>query len=157
MHMTEKPCPRMLAYRPPRIAAALLVAAASLQYALPLDWLAWRRMPGAGIIIGTLGLLLMLRAWWLFRTANTAICPTGRATSLITTDVYRLTRNPMYLGIVLMLTGVGLYSGGVLYVAAAATFFAIINHAFCPFEEHRLRTVFGEEYVRYAGRVRRWL
>ena len=157
MHMTEKPCPRMLADRPPRIAAALLVAAASLQYALPLDWLAWRRMPGAGIIIGTLGLLLMLRAWWLFRTANTAICPTGRATSLITTDVYRLTRNPMYLGILLMLTAIAVSVGTVPFAAAAAGFFLVINAVFCPYEETKLETTFGDAYVRYRSRVRRWI
>lgn len=157
MNTTNKPCPRMLAYRPPRIAMTLLIIAALLQYSLPLDWLKWRQMPGAGISIGTLGFLLMLRAWWLFKTSNTAICPTTRATSLITTDVYRLTRNPMYLGIVLMLVGVGLYSGGVLYMMAAATYFGIIDHAFCPYEERRLHTIFGEEYVRYARGVRRWL
>ena len=99
----------------------------------------------------------MLRAWWLFRREATAICPTATTTALVTDDVFRLTRNPMYLGIVLMLLGVAFASGGVAFYVAALAFFLIIDSVFCPFEEQKLRRAFGEEYASYATRVRRWL
>ena len=156
MPMYHSACPRILSYRPPRIAATLLAVATLLQVALPYQWLELKASPIAGSAAALLGFLLMLRAWWLFRAARTAVCPTGQAKTLITNDVYGLTRNPMYLGIVVMLAGVGLYTGGVMYFVAAASFFAIVDQAFCPYEEDRLRTSFGNEFTRYEHRVRRW-
>ncbi len=157
MEISEKPCPRVLGYKPPRIAMTLLAVAALLQFAVPAEALAWHALPLPGLIVAAIGFLLMMRAWWLFRVGNTAICPTERASILITDDVYRLTRNPMYLGMVLMLLGTGLFTGGALYYLAAVVFFAIIDHSFCPYEESRLRDAFGDEFVQYAQRVRRWL
>jgi len=50
------------------------------------------------------GFGIMMRAWWLFRQHQTAICPTAETTLLITDDIHAFTRNPMYLGMVLMLS-----------------------------------------------------
>jgi len=99
----------------------------------------------------------MLRGWWLFRRNDTAICPTAAATRLITSDIYRLTRNPMYLGIVLMLLGVAIATGSLPCHVATLAFFLVIDFVFCPFEEARLDELFGADYVRYRRAVRRWL
>ncbi len=88
---------------------------------------------------------------------GTAICPTAHTSLLITDDVFRLTRNPMYLGIVLMLLGAALGSGGLFTYLAALTFFLIIDAVFCPYEEHKLSQSFGEDFADYRHRVRRWL
>jgi len=157
MQTYEHACPRILTFRPPRIAMTLLLLATVLQMTLPLHWLQLRSLPVPGISIGSLGFLLMIRAWWLFRVENTAICPTADTTTLITTDVYKLTRNPMYLGIVLIILGVALATGSVLHYAAASTFFAIIDHSFCPYEEQKLRGEFADDFALYTERVRRWL
>ena len=153
------PCPRMLTYRPPRIALTLLVAAGALQLATPTSW-TWPQLPSSlagGSVLAASGFLIMLRAWWLFRIHSTAICPTAVTTTLIADDIYRLTRNPMYLGIVLMLLGTALISGGLFFYLAALTFFLIINFVFCPYEEAKLIGLFGEEFARYRRCVRRWL
>jgi protein-S-isoprenylcysteine O-methyltransferase Ste14 len=110
---------------------------------------------GAGLAI--LGFLIMLRAWWLFREARTAICPTAPTTQLITHDVYRVTRNPMYFGILLMLLGLAVATAGVFFYVAAVCFFLIIDSVFCPYEEQQLEAVFGETFERYRQHVRRWL
>lgn len=157
MEFAEERCLRILTYKPPRIAMSLLASAALIQSLLPDSWLQMQSFPVAGVVIATLGFLLMIRAWWLFRIAATAICPRAETTSLIRHDVYRLTRNPMYLGIVMMLLGAAVVTGGALYFAAAVTFFAIIDHSFCPYEEDKLCSVFGDEYVSYSRTVRRWL
>ncbi len=157
MHERTPPCPRMLRYRPPRIAMSLLLFAAAMQLLLPPALGKLPPSPSAGVLIVLLGSGIMLRAWWLFRVAQTAICPTATSTALITADVYRLTRNPMYLGIVLMLLGIAVATGGVLFYVAALMFFFIIDSAFCRHEEVQLRETFGNEYVRYCERVRRWL
>jgi len=149
----------MLTYRPPRIAFALLATAGVLQLAAPTAW-AWPHLPsspGGGAILAVLGFLVMLRAWWLFRVHKTAICPTARTTTLITGDIYGLTRNPMYLGMVLMLLGIAIGSGGLFFYLAALTFGLIINIVFCPYEESKLAHAYGAEFTRYRDTVRRWL
>ena len=157
MNKLASACPRILQYRPPRIAMTLLAVASMLQLALPDTWPAIATVPLGGGAIGVLGFGIMLRAWWLFRTHRTAICPTAETTTLITGDVYRLTRNPMYLGVVLMLLGVAIGTGGLPFYIAALTFFLIIEFAFCPYEEAKLEQCYGAEYVAYRQRVRRWL
>lgn len=157
MYDRKEACPRMLRYKPPRIAMALLVFATALQLLIPV---AWTTVPGSlagGVLLAALGFGIMLRAWWLFREYQTAICPTAETTSLLTHDVYALTRNPMYLGIVLMLLGLAITAGWVLLYAAALAFFLIVDYVFCPYEEARLGRKFGNAFSRYRERVRRWL
>jgi len=136
---------------------SLLVIATALQLMLPVDWPRLATLPRAAFVAAALGFTIMIRAWWLFRLRKTAICPTAESTTLITSDIYRLTRNPMYLGIVLMLLGVALYTGGVVFYAANIGFFLIINFAFCPYEEEQLRRGFPHDFPAYAARVRRWM
>ena len=157
--MTERfaPCPRMLTYRPPRIALTLLLSAGVLHIATPAIWPDLPASGAAGALVALLGFGIMLRAWWLFRTQETAICPTATTTVLITRDVYRLTRNPMYLGILLMLLGAALATGSLPCYLAALAFFLIIDFVFCPYEESRLATSFGGTYASYRRSVRRWL
>jgi protein-S-isoprenylcysteine O-methyltransferase Ste14 len=140
--------------RPPRIAMSLVAAAAALHLLFPLTVVPPSSV--GGLLVGTAGFSLMMRAWWLFRRAGTAICPTDRASALLTGDVYGFTRNPMYLGMVMILLGFAIGFGTVPFFAAAALLFAILNFVFCPFEENRLHAAFPA-YAAYAARVRRWI
>ena len=145
----------VLTFRPPRIALGLFVAAALIHFLAPL--IVHAQWPVAAVISGATGMFLVLRAWWLFRITGTAICPTATTTTLITGDVYRLTRNPMYLGITLQMLAPALYTGDVLLYAAAIAFLAIIDYHFCPYEERKLAQQYGERWFEYAKRVRRWI
>ena len=129
MRSQHPPCPRMLTYRPPRIAMALLLAAAVLQLATPAFWPVLPALPTGGLAVGV----------------------------LITNDVYGLTRNPMYLGIVMMLLGIALATGSLPCYLASLAFFLIIDAVFCPYEERKLEQAFGAAFKRYRGAVRRWL
>ena len=143
---------RVVALRPPRIAMSLVTAAAILHLLFPRMIL--RPSLAGGVLLGAAGFLIMLRAWWLFRQAQTPICPTGAATTLLTDDVYRFTRNPMYLGMSMMMLACALAVGTLPFYLAAAALFAILNVFFCPYEEERLRAAFPG-YGAYAARVRR--
>jgi len=145
---------RIVGLRPPRIAMSLVAAAAVVHVALPIA--AWRSFPLVAALVAAAGFAIMLRAWWLFRRAATPICPTDEATVLITDDVFALTRNPMYLGIVMMVFAVALGVGTAPFYAAALLLFAILNYGFCPYEERRLAAAF-RHYAAYAARVRRWI
>lgn len=99
----------------------------------------------------------MMRAWWQFRVKKIAICPTDKTDDLITDGIYHLTRNPMYLGITMMLFGLGAWVGTAPFFAAATGFFVVMNGVFCPYEEAKLTVAFGHNYEQYAAHVRRWL
>jgi protein-S-isoprenylcysteine O-methyltransferase Ste14 len=132
----------------------LVAAAAILHLLLPI--MVAPRLESAATVLGMSGFAIMLRAWWLFRESTTPICPTANATTLITRDIYAFTRNPMYLGMLLMLIAVALFVGSAGFYAAAAIYFVILNFVFCPFEEQRLRAAFAD-YATYESRVRRWI
>jgi protein-S-isoprenylcysteine O-methyltransferase Ste14 len=135
----------------------MLLAAGGLHLLLPQAWTTAGSLPAAGALLASFGFLVMLRAWWLFRRFETAICPNAETTTLITTDVYRFTRNPMYVGIVLMLLGIAVGTGGLFFYVAALAYFLTIDYAFCPYEEEKLDRTFGPAFREYRQQVRRWL
>lgn len=143
--------------RPPRIAMALTLIAAALHWSLNIweglrfSWL-W-----AGVILALAGFSLMMWSWGLFKKRNIAICPKAKVTSLITNGPYRFTRNPMYLGFVLILAGLALSVGTPPFYLSAIVYFMILNCVFCPYEENKLVNSFGTEYEQYSNRVRRWI
>lgn len=146
---------RLLRLRPPRIAMSLVLGAVAVHFLGSLQ--VHPALPIAGLAIGSAGFLVMIRAWWLFRVADTAICPTAATSSLVTDDVFSVSRNPMYLGMILMLAAIALAIGSAPFYVALAAFGVTIDRAFCPFEEQKLRVEFGDTYAAYVKRVRRWL
>jgi protein-S-isoprenylcysteine O-methyltransferase Ste14 len=99
----------------------------------------------------------MMIAWAQFRQQQVAICPTEPTAKLITSGAYRFTRNPMYFGVMMMLGGLAFWFGTLPFVLAALAFFLVINLVFCPYEEQKLATNFGDDYRDYCQRVSRWL
>lgn len=148
---------RFLEYRPPRIAMALIMAATAGHFLLPLRPVYLYSSTIVAISIGLGGFIVMMWAWWQFKEQEVAICPTDATDHLITDGIYRFTRNPMYLGMIMMLFGIAVFLGSLPFYLAAAAYFAIINWAFCPFEEEKLARAFEQEYQNYRSRVRRWL
>ena len=142
-------------YRPPRIAMSFVLIALAANAFVPLP--VHTSLPFAATLTGAIGFLLMLRAWWLFRLVNTAVCPTESATTLVTHGVFAITRNPMYLGIFLMLLGLAMATGSAPFYVAAAGYGVVMDRAFCPYEERKSAAEFGDEYLDYARKVRRWL
>lgn len=146
---------RLIEHRPPRIAMGfvLIAIAAHVLAPLPLH----PALPATAIITAAAGFLIMIRAWWLFRIAATAICPTATSTSLLTHDIYSVSRNPMYLGIILMLAALALALGTAPFYLAVTGFAIVMNQVFCPYEERKALAEFGDRYQAYAQSVRRWL
>ena len=130
----------------------LRLAVPSARLALPWPWL-WPVICVAG------GFVVASMAMRLFRGAETTIDPLKpeRASSLVEDGVYRYTRNPMYLGLTLVLLGWCLWLGNFVSLAAVALFVAFIDRFQIRPEERALRASMGEAYEAYCGRVRRWL
>lgn len=79
------------------------------------------------------------------------------AEELVTTGIFNHCRNPLYLGNILMLLGVGILSNSLLYVAAVIPVFLLIYQSIVLAEENFLRKKFGTQFENYCKRVNRWL
>jgi protein-S-isoprenylcysteine O-methyltransferase Ste14 len=94
-----------------------------------------------------------------FRRAKTTTNPTkpGAASSLVSSGPYRLTRNPMYVGLVLVLVAWAIFLWSAWSLAGPLVFAAYIRRFQIAPEERVLSALFGKEYHEYQGAVRRWL
>lgn len=110
-----------------------------------------------GIVGIVLGFGVIFWARTLFRRAQTPLRPGERATALVTSGPYRLSRNPMYAGVVVMLLGIALCVGSLPMLIPPIGFFALMSLVFIPSEEQRLRETFGDSYITYTMKVRRWI
>jgi len=110
-------------------------------------------------LLVAMGVLCSLSGALSFRRARTTIDPTKphEASTLVCTGIYRLTRNPMYLGLVLVLTAWALYLNSLEALLGVLGFMLYIHGFQILPEERALFRVFGDEYRQYQSRVRRWL
>jgi protein-S-isoprenylcysteine O-methyltransferase Ste14 len=113
------------------------------------------RAAGLGGI--ALGLALCALAAWQFRRAQTALEPWKPASTLVTGGIFRLSRNPIYLGFLIILAALGLYRDSPWIVGMALPLWAVLRVGVVAREEVYLARRFGAEYRAYCGRVRRWL
>jgi protein-S-isoprenylcysteine O-methyltransferase Ste14 len=109
-----------------------------------------------GALLVAAGLALAISAAVEFRRARTTIIPHEEPSAIVTSGVYRLSRNPIYLGDALILTGLGLRWDSVLALVLVPVFVAVITARFIGPEEGRLKARFEAEYAAWAARVRRW-
>ena len=111
---------------------------------------------GGGLLI-VIGLVLLVVSNGLFTRAGTDVIPFRNVTALVTTGVYRYSRNPMYLGMAAVLLGCAITVGATTALPITPVFMVIIEWRFIRPEEAMLRGLFPEEYPAYCERVRRWL
>lgn len=112
---------------------------------------------GYALIAG--GLAIDLVSIVAFRKARTTVTPLApeKASSLVIDGLYRFTRNPMYLGMLLILTGIAVLLGSPINIAILGVFIAYITAFQIKPEETLLEQNFGEAYRHYKQSVRRWL
>lgn len=106
----------------------------------------------AGIGFDFVGVVTFMRA----RTTINPLRP-QKAAVLVTRGIYRITRNPMYVGVALLLVAWAIYWGSLWGFLGPVFFVLYMNRFQIGPEERVLKDIFGEEYSAYATRVRRWL
>ena len=111
------------------------------------------------MLLMTMGCIPFANAVFLFITARTTINPTqpDTSSSLVTHGIYRFTRNPMYLGLLLWLMSWGIYLEDLVAISGPLFFYWHINRHQIPFEETALKDHFGTTYKMYCRKTRRWL
>jgi protein-S-isoprenylcysteine O-methyltransferase Ste14 len=110
-----------------------------------------------GFIVIVAGFVLAVWALLVFKDKGTPHHPFATPKALVTTGPFRFSRSPMYLGVTGVLAGIAIYVGSLLMFLAPLAFLATMNAAFVPREEATLERLFGEDYLDYRNRVRRWL
>ena len=110
-----------------------------------------------GIALLIAGLVLDVWAAGLFSRAGTPVKPLQPSSALVTRGPFRLSRNPMYLGMVIALLRLGLLLGSLTPFAVVPAFALLIEHLFIRREEAMLESSFGAAYAEYKTTVRRWI
>jgi protein-S-isoprenylcysteine O-methyltransferase Ste14 len=134
-----------------------LLAMFLLDHWLPITWLLPAPFHWLGLIVLLPGIIILLQSGASFLKAKTGLLPFSEATTLVTGGMYRFSRNPMYLGMVLFLLGVALCLGSLSALIPVAVYAWIIDRQFIRNEEIFLTGIFGDEFREYMKRVRRWI
>jgi protein-S-isoprenylcysteine O-methyltransferase Ste14 len=134
-----------------------IVAMAAIHWLVPvgrfLSW-PWRWI---GVLPILLGLGVATVAERQFKRAGTAVKPFEPSSELVTDGVFRLSRHPMYLGMVLVLLGLGIVLGSAIPFVVVPVFTWSITIRFIGPEENAMTEQFGDAYEAYKSKVRRWL
>lgn len=148
----------MLKLPPPVWALVYLLVAAAISH-----FSGWPRVPGLPIVslaiaLVVLGTALSASSAVMFRRAGTELNPTSETNrKLVTSGPFGFTRNPMYLGLVIVTLGVATWLGAWPMFLVPVAMFATANWVHIPFEEAKMHRQFGRAFDDYVRAVRRWL
>ena len=134
-----------------------------------LMWLVDRQLPGGQIVFGmqlpvavafaVAGVALVVTSMLAFRRASTTVDPfhPDEASNLVVNGVFQFSRNPMYVSLALVLIGWAVWLGSVFNIVVFVFFVSYITIFQIKPEEEALKKVFGESFVQYCSKVRRWI
>jgi protein-S-isoprenylcysteine O-methyltransferase Ste14 len=122
---------------------------------IAISWPSWTRP--LGIILMVLAFSFAGWAVVTFRRHNTVVDPRGKVSTIVTTGPYRVTRNPMYVSLMVLYTG-GILAFHLMWsVILLPAVFLALQYGVIVREERYLQAAFGEPYTVYCRQVRRWL
>jgi protein-S-isoprenylcysteine O-methyltransferase Ste14 len=142
---------------PPTYFFGAILVAALVHFLLPLHQILsfpWRLL---GLIPMTIGFVLNLLADKALKNYQTTVKPFERSSALVTDGIFGITRNPMYLGMVLILFGVALLLGSVSPLVIVMLLAVLLDRIFIAPEEQKLERAFGDRFNVYGRKVRRWV
>jgi len=142
---------------PPVLFLVALLLQVGLHLALPARYLVPPPWSYLGALLILFGVVVNVLADRQFKRARTAIHPFQTPSALVTEGVFRYTRNPMYVGLAAVLLGVAVALGSLTPFLVPPLFAMLVARRFISHEERALVEQFGEAYVAYARRVRRWV
>lgn len=114
-------------------------------------------LPVLGWVLMAVAVALTVAAALAMLRAKTPVLPRRNPSTLVTSGVFSVSRNPIYLADILVLVGWCLAIGQPLAAVLAYPLYWVLDRRFAAPEERRLTALFGDEFATYASRVRRWL
>ncbi|MFW9778231.1 MAG: methyltransferase family protein [Candidatus Heimdallarchaeota archaeon] len=142
---------------PPKLLNLFLVVAVGLHFLFPIIQIIDPPSTLFGFIVISLGIILNFWAFKVLGNNNTTIDFNGKTTRLVTTGPFQISRNPMYLGGVVLSLGIAVTLGSLSTFVFPLALLLILNTYYIPYEEMNLEKEFGDEYREYKRRVRRWI
>jgi protein-S-isoprenylcysteine O-methyltransferase Ste14 len=152
--METKPLKKIL---PPTLFWICLTGMVLLRWAWPAIVLFRAPFTYLGSLPICAGCAVMLAAWSQFQRAGTNINTFSRPGRLVTDGLFRFSRNPMYLGMAIMLAGVWLLLGALSPGIGVLLFIAIAERVYIIYEEKAMQGGFGDAYAAYRRKTRRWI
>ncbi len=142
---------------PPTYLLGAIILLVGLHFLFPLREI--NRFPWTliGIVPLAAGIVLNILADRAFKRQNTTVKPFQQSRVLVTQGVFRISRNPMYLGMVLILAGIAMLMGSASPWIIVTAFAVVFDRLFIRAEERMLAETFGPAFREYKKRVRRWL
>ena len=142
---------------PPKLFLISLIAMAALGILFPGPALLPDPFPWLGLLPLAVGIWINLASGLRFHRTGTNIHTFEPPNRMVTDGLFRLSRNPMYLGFVLMAVGVAVLIGTLTPLLVATAFAVICDRWYVRFEERAMRTAFGDAYDAYCQGTRRWM
>jgi protein-S-isoprenylcysteine O-methyltransferase Ste14 len=142
---------------PPNHFLIYLIIAVLFHFVLPIEQIIVFPINLIGSLLIIVGVFLNLYADKIFKNLKTTVKPDQKPTALIDYGPFRISRNPMYLGMALILIGAGIILGSITSFVGSAFFVFAMEVYFIPDEEKSLKDAFGENFEKYKNKVRRWI
>ena len=142
---------------PPFLFLFCVIAMVYLSYFYPIQH--WIKFPLnlIGILFLGIGFFMVTTIGKRFRRVKTEIHTFKKPKKLVTNGLFQYTRNPIYLGFTMALLGIAILLGSATAFIPVLVFFLITNFWYIPFEEKNMVAIFGQDYLFYKRKVRRWI
>jgi protein-S-isoprenylcysteine O-methyltransferase Ste14 len=142
---------------PPTYFLVTIILSIIMHFVLPIKRIISPPYTYAGIIFIVFGGVINLWTDGLFKEMKTTVKPYEDAVELITQGPFKLSRHPMYLGMTSILFGIALLHGTIVTFIFPILFIVLCEVLFIRFEEASMEKIFGEKYLNYRKKVRRWI
>lgn len=142
---------------PPVYFLVTILLIAAFHWLLPIMTLIDAPLKYVGLPVIVIGIIIVVVPARAFETHATTIKPFEESDALVTGGFYRMTRNPMYLGMAISLAGIAILFGTLTAFLPLPFFMMVIQRRFILKEEAMLTVKFGDQYREYCNSVRRWI
>ena len=143
--------------RPDVYFIVFLILSIALHFIFPIKKLIYPPYTYLGFVFIAFGAILNIWTDLLFKKKKTTVKPYEKPKELIISGTFRISRHPIYLGMMSILLGMAILHGTLITFIFPIAFVILMEILFNPFEEKNLEKVFGKKYLDYKNRVRRWI
>ncbi len=142
---------------PPTVFLIFLLATIGTHFAIPIMRVIAAPYRYIGIVPIVFGIVLDIWADALFKKSNTTVKPYEDPSKLEVSGPFRISRHPMYVGMAAILLGTAVALGSLAVFMLPIAYVIFTDFMFIRFEEKNLERIFGDEYIEYKRKVRRWI
>ena len=142
---------------PPDMILVFIGLEVFLHYLFPIGQVITSPYNYFGILFIILGLIPNFGLYFNFKRINTTVKVYQNPKVLVTSGLFKVSRNPVYFGMVLLLLGVSILLGSLINFFIPIIFLVLTDIFVIRKEENNLKRIFGKKYLRYKNEVRRWI